>query len=83
MRSVSIDDGLTDAEGTEDGFMVASIMWQKAICQLQSRVVSQWRDNHGKKQDPNDDSGRTAESMVGAIPQREQDGNIQAQITCG
>ena len=34
LRSVTIDDRLTDAEETEDGFLTASIMWQRVVCQM-------------------------------------------------
>ena len=40
LRSVCIDTGMTDAEEVEDGFMTAAIMWQRAVCRMQSRLVS-------------------------------------------
>ena len=40
LQEVRIDDGITDAEGQEDGYMTASIMWKRAVCQLKARLVS-------------------------------------------
>ena len=40
LRTVNIDNGLTDAEELEDGYLSAAYMWQRAVCGVQSSLVS-------------------------------------------